>query len=98
VREGKDASVETRALSSASDSGGLSVKTCYSRQRHECHLLCLKRGFARFDSAVVWTNKEYYSTLKVIHVNGKCLKDNYYVKRIFFHCIDDVNLYSALHI
>jgi hypothetical protein len=64
VREGKDASVETRALSSASDSGGLSVKICHSRQRHECDLLCLEHGFARFDSAVVWKNKKYYSTLK----------------------------------
>lgn len=59
MREGKDASVETRALSSASDSGGLSVRTRHSRQRHERDLLCLERGFARSDSAIVWTNKEH---------------------------------------
>jgi len=96
VREGKDASVETRALSSASDSGGLSVKTRHSRQRHGGHLLCLERGFARSDSAILCANKEYYSTLNVIHVNGKWLKDNYYVKPIFFFCIGYVTLYRAL--
>lgn len=98
MREGKDASVETRALSSASDSGGLSVKTRHSRQRHERDLLCLERSFARSDSAILCMSKEYYSTLKVIHVNGKWLKDNYYVKSIFFRCIGYVTLYRALRI
>lgn len=76
MREGKDASVETRALSSASDSGGLSVKTRHSGQRQDCDLLCLERSCARSDSAIVCTSTEYYSTLKGIHVNGKFLKDN----------------------
>lgn len=71
MREGKDASVETRALSSASDSGGLSVKTRHSRQRHLRDLLCLERGFASSDSAIVFTKKGYYSTRMVIRLNGK---------------------------
>ena len=64
MREGKDASVETRALSSVSDSGGLSVKTHHLRQRHGRDLLSLER-FARSGSAVVCTNKKHYCTPKI---------------------------------